>query len=114
MALTVNFWTTSKKENSTAIPTGNPTRSFACELKSDSGILSPVLEIGLPMSENPAAWNYAQSRNTIDITGSRTGNGAAACGCALSRSIPLQAGGVISATRRITYSGAHTRAIPTH
>ena len=60
MALTVNFWTTSKKENSTAIPSGNPTRSFACELKSDSGIMSPVLEIGLPMSENPAAWNYAQ------------------------------------------------------
>lgn len=60
MALTVNFWTFSKKENSTAIPAGTPVQSFSCELKSDSGILSPVLEIGLPMSTNPAVWNYAQ------------------------------------------------------
>lgn len=60
MALTVNFWTFSKKENSTAIPAGTPVQSFSCELKSDSGVLSPVLEIGLPMSTNPAVWNYAQ------------------------------------------------------
>lgn len=60
MALTVNFWTFSKKENSTAIPSGNPARTFSCVLKSDSGILSPVLEIGLPMSANPSGWNYAQ------------------------------------------------------
>ena len=60
MALTVNFWTFNKKENSTAIPSGNPTRTFSCTIKSDSGILSPVLEIGLGMDVNPAAWNYAQ------------------------------------------------------
>lgn len=59
MALTVNFWTFSKKSNSTAIPSGTP-RSFACELKSESGVMSPVLEIGLPMSENPAQYNYSQ------------------------------------------------------
>lgn len=60
MALTVNFWIFSKKENSTAVPAGTPIQSFSCELKSDSGVLSPVLEIGLPMSTNPALWNYAQ------------------------------------------------------
>lgn len=59
MALTVNFWNYSKKSNSTAIPSGTP-RSFACELKSESGVTSPVLEIGLPMSENPAQYNYAE------------------------------------------------------
>ena len=60
MALTVNFWIFSKRENSTAIPVASPVQSFHCELKSDSGVLSPVLEIGLPMSTNPAVWNYAQ------------------------------------------------------
>ena len=59
MALTVNFWIFSKRENSTAIPVASPVQSFHCELKSDSGVLSPVLEIGLPMSTNPAVWNYA-------------------------------------------------------
>lgn len=60
MALTVNFWTFSKRENSTAIPSGSPARTLSCTLKTDSGILSPVLEIGLGMSFDPAALNYAQ------------------------------------------------------
>ena len=60
MALTVNFWTFAKKQNSTAQPAGSPSRVLSCALKSDSGILSPVLEIGLGMSFNPYALNYAQ------------------------------------------------------
>ena len=61
MALTVNFWTFSKKENSTAIPaTTGIVRTLSCVLKSDSGILSPVLEIGLGMTFNPFNLNYAQ------------------------------------------------------
>lgn len=60
MALTVNFWTFAKKENSTAQPAGSPARVLSCALKSDSGILSPVLEIGLEMSFNPYALNYCQ------------------------------------------------------
>ena len=60
MALTVNFWTFSKKENSTAQPAGSPARVLSCALKTDSGILSPVLEIGLGMSFDPCSLNYAQ------------------------------------------------------
>ena len=63
MALTVKFWTFSKKENSTAIPTGAAAQTLSCVLKSDSGILSPVLEIGLGMSFNPYNLNYAQITN---------------------------------------------------
>ena len=59
MALTVNFWTFSKRENSTAIPTGTPAISLSCAIKTDSAILSPVLEIGLSMAQNPCNWNYA-------------------------------------------------------
>ena len=60
MALAVNFWTFAKKQNSTAQPAGSPARVLSCALKSDSGILSPNLEIGLGMSFNPYALNYAQ------------------------------------------------------
>lgn len=60
MALTVNFWSFSKKANSTAQPSGTPSRAVTCSLKSDSGILSPVLEIGLGMSFDPHSLNYAQ------------------------------------------------------
>lgn len=60
MALTVNFWTYAKKQNSTAQPAGSPARVLSCALKSDSGILSPVLEIGLSMSFDPSSLNYAQ------------------------------------------------------
>lgn len=60
MALTVNFWSYSKRDNSTAIPAGAPDRSLSCSLKSDSGILSPILEIGLGMTFNPSSLNYAQ------------------------------------------------------
>ena len=60
MALTVNFWTFSKKENSTAIPSAAPAQSLTCVLKSDSGILRPVLEIGLGMAFNPYALNYSR------------------------------------------------------
>ena len=60
MALIVNFWSYSKRDNSTAIPTGAPDRSLSCSLKSDSGVLSPILEIGLGMTFNPSSLNYAQ------------------------------------------------------
>lgn len=61
MAITVNFWSTfSKRKNSTAQPPAQADQSFSCVLKSDSGILNPVLEIGLPMISSPAALTYAQ------------------------------------------------------
>lgn len=60
MALTVNFWSFAKRENSTAIPTALPAQSLQCVLKAPSGVLSPVLEIGLGMGFNPSSLNYAQ------------------------------------------------------
>ena len=60
MAVAVNFWAFSKRENSTAIPSGTPANTFSCNIKAESTILSPVLEIGLGMSFNPSDLNYAQ------------------------------------------------------
>lgn len=61
MALTVKFWSFAKRANSTQQPVSSPAITLSnCALKSDSGILSPVLEIGLPMSTDPSSWNYAQ------------------------------------------------------
>lgn len=61
MALTVNLWAFSKRQNSTKIPAPAAIAwSGSCTLKSESGILNPVLELSLPISTNPAGWNYAQ------------------------------------------------------
>ena len=60
MALTVELWSGfAKRENSTAIPAGSPAYSLSCELKSETSILSPILEIGMPMTFDPYALNYA-------------------------------------------------------
>lgn len=56
MAFTVNFYTFSKRINSTAVP-NNPVISVQCTLKDNSGIINPVLEI--TTSVNPQALNYA-------------------------------------------------------
>ena len=60
MALSARFWSGfAKRENSTAIPTGTANYTMSCELKSESGILNPILEIGMPMTFNPRSLNYA-------------------------------------------------------
>lgn len=56
MAFTVNFYTFSKRINSTAVP-NNPVISVQCSLKDNSGIINPILEIST--SVNPQALNYA-------------------------------------------------------
>lgn len=53
----VNFYTFSKKENSTYRPSGSGT-SFGCTLKSTSSIASPVIELDIGTTTNPAAYNY--------------------------------------------------------
>ena len=56
--MTVNFWSFTKKSNSTARPTATPAQSLDCKLKDQSGVLRPVLEVaGIT---NPSALNYAQ------------------------------------------------------
>ena len=54
MAIAVKFYTFSKKKNSTKQPTGGTT--FNCNLKDNSGILKPIIELD---TSNPSAYNYA-------------------------------------------------------
>lgn len=58
MAFTVNFYTFSKKENSTARPSGSGT-SYDCVLVRGSGVLEPVIELKIALSSNPSLYNYA-------------------------------------------------------
>ena len=57
--MTVDFYTFSKRENSTARPSGSAAASFSCTLKDRSGVLRPVLEIYNTAAWNPTALNYA-------------------------------------------------------
>lgn len=52
----VNFYTFSKRRNSTGRPTTSPV-VISCNLKDSSSILSPQIE--LQAQDNPTAWNYA-------------------------------------------------------
>ena len=54
---TVNLYSFSKKENSTAVPAGNGT-VFGCVLKHDSSIISPVITLDIGIDSAPD-WNYA-------------------------------------------------------
>lgn len=56
MAFTVNFYTFSKRVNSTKKPV-NPAVSVSCVLKDNSGVLNPVLEVSI--NTNPQGLNYA-------------------------------------------------------
>ena len=58
MAFTVNLYSFSKRENSTARPSG-AARSFSCVVKTSTGILRPTIELDLGLSESPAQYNYA-------------------------------------------------------
>ena len=56
MALTVDLYSFSKRDNSTKHPTGSPT-TYSCILKEECGVINPVIviqEIG-----NPSGYNYA-------------------------------------------------------
>ena len=56
--LTVNFYSFSKKSNSTARPSDSPAASFECLLKEPSSILSPRIVIDQSDAWNPADLNY--------------------------------------------------------
>ena len=57
MSYAVNFYTFSKRDNSTKRPTGSGT-SLQCEIRYESSILNPVLQINTVIS-NPSNLNYA-------------------------------------------------------
>lgn len=63
MAFTVVFWNFSKKQNSTAIPTGAGT-SYSCTLKDGCSITSPVIKLNLgPASGVPIPFTYCRIQN---------------------------------------------------
>lgn len=53
--LTVNFYTFTKKTNSTARPTGTAALTASCLLKDVTSIITPVIEL---RTANPIAYNY--------------------------------------------------------
>ena len=57
MAFTVNFYSFSKKENSTARP-GGASASYSCVMKEPCGILNPTIVLSIGNS-NPRSYNYA-------------------------------------------------------
>jgi len=55
MSITVNFYTFSKKTNSTAQPTGTPALSASCLLKDTTSIITPIIEL---RNATPIGYNY--------------------------------------------------------
>lgn len=58
MAFSVRLYEFSKKENSTARPSGTGTE-YDCILVRGSGVLQPIIELKLALTTDPAAYNYA-------------------------------------------------------
>ena len=58
MSVTVDFYTFSKKVNSTARPTGQPSATYNCILKHGCGVMSPVISLDLGLATNPQTLNY--------------------------------------------------------
>ena len=59
MAFTVQLFSFSKKENSTARPSSNSATSFNCKLLAPSGVLNPAIELNLGLNNSPSNYNYA-------------------------------------------------------
>ena len=58
MAFNVNFYTFSKKENSTKQPSGSATKTISCVLKETTSIINPTLIIYDTSALNPYNLNY--------------------------------------------------------
>ena len=59
MAFAVTLYTFTKRENSTAHPAAGSGAAFSCVMKKGCGILSPVIQLDIGLSEDPAEYNYA-------------------------------------------------------
>lgn len=57
MAFKVKFYSFSKKENSTAQPSGGT--EYDCQIKRESGLINPEIILNIGLSGAPAGWNYA-------------------------------------------------------
>ena len=62
MGFTVNFYQFSKKENSTARPTGSPT-PYQCTIIDSSGIISPTIQLNMGLVSDPSNLNYCYIPN---------------------------------------------------
>ena len=62
MAFDVNFWTFSKKERSTAQPSGTGT-VYSCTANEPLDLLAPVISLALNTSSPPTVYNYARIAN---------------------------------------------------
>lgn len=58
MPFNVDFYTFSKKINSTLKPTDGAT-TYRCRIKEPCGIMNPVISLNLGLSDNPHRFNYA-------------------------------------------------------
>lgn len=58
MSFTVTLYQFSKKENSTARPSGTGT-AYPCVVRTDTGIVNPTIELNLGLTNSPANYNYA-------------------------------------------------------
>ena len=56
MAINLNLYTFSKRENSTKQPTGSPT-SFSCTMIDDTSLMNPTFKLSI--ASNPIGYNYA-------------------------------------------------------
>lgn len=58
MSFTVTLYQFTKKENSTARPSGTGT-AYPCVVRTDTGIVNPTIELNLGLTNSPANYNYA-------------------------------------------------------
>lgn len=62
MSYNVDFYRLAKKENSTKLPTGQPTETFDCEILAGSSVLAPTLKLNTNFI-NPSNLTYAHILN---------------------------------------------------
>lgn len=62
MSYNVDFYRLAKKENSTKLPTGQPTETFDCEILAGSSVISPTLKLNTNFI-NPSNLTYAHILN---------------------------------------------------
>ena len=62
MSYSVDFYTLTKKSNSTLYPSSGAT-SYNCNIKNGSGILTPKVELNLGLTTDPSGFNYCHITN---------------------------------------------------
>lgn len=60
MAFTVRLWSFSKRTNSTKQPALDDAVNYNCNVKSETSIYNPKIELNLGMAEDPSQYNYAR------------------------------------------------------